>query len=93
MTTADWVRMWTVLAVSVLLTVVGASQRIAGLLWPGAIAYVLCTFPQLFTDLDLVIPRWVFFAFLGALLIATATRFERLQQLRKQAGSWDAVFR
>lgn len=92
-TTADWVRMWTVLGVSVVLTVAGAAKRIAGLLWPGAIAYVLCTFPQLFTDLDLVIPRWVFFAFLGALLIATATRFERLQQLRRQAGSWDAVFR
>ena len=92
-TSYDWARMWVMLAASVGLTLIGATQRIAGLLWPAVVAYLLCTVPQLFVDLGLGIPRWVFFALLGSLLIATATRFERLQKMKQEAGSWDAVFR
>ena len=92
-TSYDWARMWIMLGASVGLTLIGATQRIAGLLWPAVVAYLLCTVPQLFVDLGLGIPRWVFFALLGSLLIATATRFERLQKMKQEAGSWDAVFR
>ena len=89
----SWWRLWVVLLVSLVGTVVAANLRFAGVLWPSAIAYFASTFPQLFVDLQLVVPRWVFFAILGALLILTAARFERLQQLRKESGSWSEVFR
>jgi len=88
-----WIRLWVVLLSSLILTIVGASKRISGLLWPGAIAYIASTFPQLFIDLELIVPRWIFFAVLGALLITTAARFERLQKLRSEVGSWSEVFR
>jgi len=92
-TTGDWARLWIVLIIGVSGTIFGASKRIAGILWPATAAYVLSTFPQLFVDLGLIIPRWVFFAFLGAILLVTAARFERLQKLRAETGSWSEVFR
>ena len=91
--TLNWIRLWTVLVASLAGTILGANFRVAGWLWPSAVAYVLATFPQLFVDLNLVVPRWVFFAILGVLLILTAARFERLQQLRRESGSWSEVFR
>jgi hypothetical protein len=89
----NWVRFWTVLVVSLVGAISAARFRFAGVLVPSAIAYVLVTFPQLFVDLQLIVPRWVFFAILGGLLIVIAARFERLQQLRKETGSWSEVFR
>jgi hypothetical protein len=88
----SWTRLWTVLVVSLIGTIASANFRFAGILWPSAVAYVAATFPQLFVDLNLVVPRWVFFAILGVLLILTAARFERLQQLRRESGSWSEVF-
>ncbi len=87
----SWTRLWTVLVVSLIGTIAAANFRFAGVLWPSAVAYVAATFPQLFVDLNLVVPRWVFFAILGVLLILTAARFERLQQLRRESGSWSEV--
>ncbi len=89
----DWVRFWTVLVLSLVFTIFGTSRRITGLLIPGAVAYVLAVFPQLFIDLGLIVPRWVLFAVFGGLLISVAARYERLQALRTETGSWRKVFR
>lgn len=89
----DWVRFWSVLVLSLAFTILGTSRRITGFLVPGAIAYVLAVFPQLFIDLGLIVPRWVLFAVFGGLLISVAARYERLQALRAETGSWRKVFR
>ena len=91
--TMDWVRFWGLLVLGAVMTVVGTEWRISGVLWPGALAYLFTALPQLWVDLGLPIPRWVFFAFLSLLLIVLAARFERLNRLRAEMGSWSDVFR
>lgn len=89
----DWIRFWVVLLAGLTFTLIGTSQRITGLLIPGGIAYVFVVFPQLAIDLGLFLPRWVLFAVFGGLLISVAARYERLQKLRVETGSWRKVFR
>lgn len=89
----DWARFWVALVAGLAFTIIGTSKRITGLLIPGAVAYVLVVFPQLAIDLGLFIPRWVLFAVFGGLLISVAARYERLQKLREETGSWRKVFR
>lgn len=91
--TIDWVRFWVALSAGLAFTVLGTSRRVTGLLIPGAITYVLVVFPQLAVDLGLFIPRWVLFLVFGGLLISVAARYERLQKLRDETGSWRKVFR
>lgn len=89
----DWVRLWVLLGLGMAFTVVGTERGVTGLLWPGAISYILVSFPQIWIDLGLVLPRWSFFAVLGVVLLVIAARFERLARLRKEKGSWGEVFR
>jgi hypothetical protein len=86
--TTAWVRFWVVLAISIALTVSGARLKVTGLLVPGAISFALVAFPQIWVQLSLIIPRWVFFAILGALLITIAARFEYIQKISKASSSW-----
>jgi hypothetical protein len=91
--TLDWVRLWVVLVAGIGFTLLGTSKRITGFLIPGAIAYVFAVFPQLFVDLGLIVPRWVLFAVFGAILLSVAARYEHLQTLRNESGSWNRVFK
>lgn len=87
-TNTAWARFWLVLVTSIVLVVAGTKFRKAGLLTPGAVAFALVAFPQIWVQLSLIIPRWVFFALLGSLLITVAARFEYVQKIRQVSGSW-----
>ncbi len=87
-----WVRFWTVLVLGVSLTIAGSLRRVSGLLWPGVATYLAATVPQLFIDLEVIVPRWIFFALLGGYLLWTAARFEKLQHEKEQKGTWSDVF-
>jgi hypothetical protein len=91
-TNTAWARFWLVLVTSIVLVVSGTKFRKAGLLTPGAVAFALVAFPQIWVQLSLIIPRWVFFALLGSLLITVAARFEYVQKIRRVSESWIEKF-
>jgi hypothetical protein len=85
--TAYQVRMVAVLLVGVALTVVGARQRIAGLLFPGLLAVLAVASIQLI-ELGRFLPQWVSFAVAGAVLVAAGARWEAVRRLGGRGTVW-----
>ena len=85
--TAYQVRVVGLFVVSATLIVVGAWQRLAGVLAPAAAALVTVTAVQL-VELGRFLPQWVSFAVAGALLIAAGARWEWVRDAGHRGGTW-----
>jgi hypothetical protein len=80
--------------VATTLTIAGGLWRLAGILLPAAIALTLALLPQIFaggSQLLTVVPAWVFFAAIGAALIAAAARLEWLRGAGRTSRQWFAT--
>jgi hypothetical protein len=102
-TIASWVtsdlghpgtRWFVLVVVATTLTIAGGLWRLAGILLPAAIALTLALLPQIFaggSQLLTVVPAWVFFAAIGAALIAAAARLEWLRGAGRTSRQWFAT--
>jgi len=86
-TTADLVRLVSVLLVGASLVVVGAWRRLAGVLVPAAAAVAVAAGAQLWTGI-VALPRWVALATVGVVLVGAGARLEWLFREGRRARAW-----
>ena len=85
------VRWLVMIAAAVVLTVLGANSRLAGIFVPALVALVLGAIPPAVTGtshLLKIVPSWVFFAAIGIVLIVSAARLESLRAMGRSSKRW-----
>ncbi len=85
--TAYQVRVVGLFVVGTGLVVVGAWQRLAGVLAPAALAVLIVTAVQL-VELGRFLPQWVSFAVAGGVLVAAGARWEWVRDAGHRGGTW-----
>lgn len=85
-------RLLVVLAVAAVVVLVGARQRLAGLLVPGAAALTVALVGQLWWGLA-ALPRWLTLTVVGVALLAAGARLEHLRRRAQDARVWVGALR
>jgi hypothetical protein len=89
-TSADWIRLGIVLAVSVVFLLLGAVRKLAGFFVPGGVALIVTVIPLLWTRMTSLGSSFIVIGLLllAALIGFVAVRLEQVKGSARSANKW-----